>query len=505
MKKSISLFSLIFIFLLSLEVYSQTKPDIDMIDNAIVVVMIYDYKGNQLGHGSGFIIDEMGTVITNYHVIKGASSLKIKIDINGYKEIYEVEKIISGDPSKDLAKISIKNPYSKKFPYLILSKTFPTKGEDCWAIGTPADEKYMNTVSKGLISNIDKYSDPKILQTNAEITNGSSGGALINSKGEVIGVTTAGDGSKDGARASINFAVWIGEIYNLPHINKKSVVDPASIPCQLGFYTNSPYIGYVYFYIDQIYIGSFTKYFQNNLTPNCGDYGTITRYLYAGTHTYQIYYASTRQWSYGSITLSPGQCQIFKVGGNNPSQTSYPYYNYNKISNNNKKDYSKIKDYRFMLGTRLSSINFITYVKDGKYGVQGFWGLQKSENGEDTRRKETRIIQKYGVDIRRVFRSDKKWSHFYFGPSFRIIHSKLNIDSTSLNSSFGPVWGSRTQKGNQFFFNGRTGVEFVFFNWFALNLDAGIGYLTGDYFPGYLTKKRDKLWGDIELVIGIRF
>jgi hypothetical protein len=502
MKKSILRFTLLFAFSFSCKIYSQTTPNIDKVDNSVVVVMIYDYKGNQVGHGSGFIIDDKGTVITNYHVVKGASSLKVKIDNNGYKETYEVENIISGDPSKDLAKISLKNPYSKKFPFLTLSKTFPTKGEDCWAIGTPADEKYMNTVSKGLISNIDQYSDPKMLQTNAEITHGSSGGALINSKGEVIGVTSAGDGTEDGARASINFAIWIGEINNLPSINKKSVVDPVSIPCQLGFYTNSPYTGYVYFYIDGIYVGSFSKYFQNNFTPTCGDDGTITRYLYAGAHTYQVYYASTGQWYYGTITLSPGQCQMFKVGGNTPTQTYYPSYN----NNSNDNDYSKIKDYRFMIGTGFTSIKFMTYFKEGKYGVQGFWGRRKFEQGDVSSRKQTAIVQKYGVDFRRVFRSDKRWTHFYLGPSFRIINTKLKVDSTSyVGYPLNYVSGSRTQKENQIFLNGRVGAEFVFFNWFAINLDAGLGYLTGDYFPGYLTKKGDKLWGDMELVIGIRF
>ncbi len=501
MKNNVLKYALIITLSIGSKLFAQIKPDIDKIDNAVVVVMIYDYKGNQVGHGSGFIIDDKGTVVTNYHVVKGASSLKVKIDNNGFKEVYEVENILSGDASKDLAKISIKNLYSKKFPYLTLSKTFPSKGEDCWAIGTPADEKYMNTVSRGLVSNIDQYSNPKILQTNAEITHGSSGGALINAKGEVIGVTSAGDGTEDGARASINFAIWIGELNNLTPINKKTVVDPASIPCQLGFYTNSPYTGYVYFYIDGIYVGSFSKYFQNNYTPTCGDDGTITRYLYAGTHSYQVYFVSTGQWYNGTITLSPGQCQMFRVGGVTPSQTYYP-----SSSNNSDNNYSQIKDYRFMLGTGFTSVKFITYFKDGKYGIQGFWGRRKFEQGDVSSRKQTAIVQKYGVDFRRVFRSDKRWTHFYLGPSLRVINTKLKIDSTSyVGFPLNYVSGSRTQKENQIFINGRAGAEFVFFNWFAINLDFGLGYLTGNYFPGYLTKKNDKLWGDIDLVIGIRF
>ena len=115
MKKEILKFAVLFVFSISLKLNAQTKPDIDKVDNAVVVVMIYDYRGNQVGHGSGFLIDDKGTVVTNYHVVKGASTLKVKIDNNGYKEVYEIDNILSGDASKDLAKISLKNPSSKNF------------------------------------------------------------------------------------------------------------------------------------------------------------------------------------------------------------------------------------------------------------------------------------------------------------------------------------------------------------------------------------------------------
>jgi hypothetical protein len=304
---------LIAILGLNVKVLSQIKPDIEKIDDAVVLVLIYDYYGSLLGHGSGFIIDSKGIVATNYHVIKGAHSLKVRLDRNGTKTDYNVNSILSGDEHKDLAKISIENPNGVIFPFLNFAKTKPNKGDDCWAIGTPADPIYMNTVSKGLVSNIDFTSSPKTLQTNAEITHGSSGGALLNSRGEVIGITSAGDETKDGSRASINFAIWIDELYNLPAINKKSIIDPKSIPCQLSFYTNNPYTGFVYLYIDGYYVGSFSKYFQNNYTPKCGEEGTITRYLYSGTHTCQVYNASLNMWSQGQVILEPGECQVFRV------------------------------------------------------------------------------------------------------------------------------------------------------------------------------------------------
>jgi hypothetical protein len=468
---------------------AQTKPDIEKLDDAVVLVMIYDYKGNFVGHGSGFIIDNKGTVVTNYHVVKGAFSLKVRVDNNGVKTDYDVENILSGDQSKDLAKISLKNPYATVFPFLPLAKTYPSKGDDCWAIGTPADPKYMNTVSKGLISNIDLNSDPKVLQTNAEITHGSSGGALINSKGEVIGITSAGDVSDDGARASINFAIWIGELNNLPIINKKSIVDPTSIPCQLGFYTNSPYTGNVYLYIDGIYVGSFSKYFQNNYTPTCGEDGTITRNLYSGTHFYQVYFANTGQWYYGTVTLNPGQCQIYRVGGVTPTYTQTPFY-YTK-------DYRGIKDYKFLLGTNVfRSINFLYYFNDGKYGVQAFWYRNKDILDNNNSYVKTTVTQNYGVDLRRVFRPEKRWSHLYIGPSVRLLNTKTNTDSTVyVGFPLNYVSGNKKTNQSQLFLNARVGVEFVIFNRLAINFDIGAGYLTG--------KKRLNM--DADLVLGYRF
>lgn len=302
------------LLLFSMKSIAQS-PNIDKLDDAVVLVLIYDYEGNKIGHGSGFFIDDKGTVVTNYHVIENAYSLKVNTDINGLKKTYDVELISKASESKDLAILTITNSESRLFPYLTLAKNYPSKGEDCWAIGTPASELYMNTVSKGLVSNIITSTSPIIIQTNAEITHGSSGGALINSKGEVIGITSAGDLTEDGARANINFAIWVGELNDLQVINKNSVIKPTEIPCKLAFFTNNPFAGDVYLYVNNVYIGNFTKYFQNNYTPNCGESGTITLNLYAGEYYYQVYYASINQWSYGKIVLEPGECKMYKVKG----------------------------------------------------------------------------------------------------------------------------------------------------------------------------------------------
>jgi len=498
---------LLFVFLFNGKLKAQTKPDIDKVDNAVVIVMIYDYQGNYVGHGSGFVIDDKGTVVTNYHVVKGASSLKVKIDNNGYKEVYDVENIISGDESKDLVKISLKNSSSKKFPFLTLSKTFPAKGDDCWAIGTPADEKYMNTVSRGLISNIDKFSTPKMLQTNAEITHGSSGGVLINNKGEVIGVTSAGDGTEDGARASINFAIWIGELNVLSPINKKSIVDPSSIPCQLSFYTNSPYTGSVYFYIDGNYVGSFSKYFQNNYTPTCGDDGTITRYLYSGTHTYQVYYVSIGKWYYGTIALNPGQCQIFKVGGLSPSNNTGNFYNYSVYSREKIEDRGTSK---WFIATGFSFVEtgrglplplFVEKYISDKYSLRGNIQWIKRDSDKSAGINYSNKYFGIGFDYKKIFSSPYRWNWFLAATcNYRFVNIRHEIYETTFPTGGGnnfpiTVDNSYNENKNHFFTGIRFGGDRYSGQRCYITWDLGLGY--NSFHKG--------ISSDMNLLIGYRF
>jgi thiol-disulfide isomerase/thioredoxin len=200
--------------------FGQTSLDIETLDDAVFLIVFLDENEEYVAHGSGFLIDSKGTAVSNYHVLELLNdfSCKIFLNVNGKEFSFTIDKIIAADKEIDLVKFSLKNFNNIVFPFLRIAKKLPKKGQDCWAIGTPDHLKYMNTVSRGLISNIDSSSSTKILQTNAEIANGSSGGALLNSLGEVIGVTSAGGASEDAARASINFAVWIGELYKLPKV-----------------------------------------------------------------------------------------------------------------------------------------------------------------------------------------------------------------------------------------------------------------------------------------------
>ena len=287
------------------------KPNIEMVDDAVVLVNIYDYNEKYLGHGSGFIIDSKGTVVTNYHVIQNAYLIKITTEVNGIKTTYGISEISKADKQKDIAILKVNNTTNKKFRYLKIAKSPPKKGDNCWAIGTPADPEYMNTVSEGLVSNIRFSENPKIIQTNAEITHGSSGGALINSAGEVIGITSSGLGTKDGARASINFAIWIDEINYLKIVHKRRIPKEKVIPGKVCFYSPEIIYDQPRIWIDGVFIGGLFKSFSKK--PACGAIGTLTPNLSPGKHYYYIYFPKSGSYINSTLYVTSGSCWHFKV------------------------------------------------------------------------------------------------------------------------------------------------------------------------------------------------
>lgn len=150
--------------------------------------------------GSGFFIDN-GVVVTNYHLIEGQSSIEIKLQ-NGEK--YDVKYIIGYNESLDIAILSIPAETAS----LPISYYSPKVGEDVYAIGSPFG--LTDTLTNGIVSRVPNASDNvKYIQTNAAISSGNSGGPLINSYGEVIGINafTLESGQ------NLNFAVDINQIY----------------------------------------------------------------------------------------------------------------------------------------------------------------------------------------------------------------------------------------------------------------------------------------------------
>jgi hypothetical protein len=158
---------------------------IKRIKPSVVIVFAYDNKGDFLQLGSGFFISQNGDIITNYHVIQGASSAEIK---TADEKTYPITYIVAGDEQNDIIRLSVNIPSQYVYP-LSLSKTIPEVGERIIVYGSPLGLE--NTVSDGIVSAIRDVPDfGKVIQITAPISPGSSGSPVLNMQGEVIGIAS---------------------------------------------------------------------------------------------------------------------------------------------------------------------------------------------------------------------------------------------------------------------------------------------------------------------------
>lgn len=154
--------------------------------DSTVVVLSFDRRGDMLGQGSGFIVSPDGVVATNYHVIESAYEVFIRL-ANG--KSYQDTTLIAGYPDFDIAILKIEE--AEPFNYVFFGDSDEVQiGEQVLAIGSPLGLE--NTISDGVISGKRDIGDITLLQITAPISSGSSGGALLNMKGEIIGITSIG-------------------------------------------------------------------------------------------------------------------------------------------------------------------------------------------------------------------------------------------------------------------------------------------------------------------------
>ena len=174
-------------------------------------------KERLAGTGSGVIISPDGYIVTNNHVINGASSVQVTLNNN---QTYKAE-IIGSDSSSDIALLKIKAP--EKLPFLSFADSDNTQiGEWVLAVGNPFN--LTSTVTAGIISakarNLGNQYNGKIesyIQTDAAVNSGNSGGALVNLNGDLIGINTA--------IASANTGTFVGYSFAVPSNIAKKVVE----------------------------------------------------------------------------------------------------------------------------------------------------------------------------------------------------------------------------------------------------------------------------------------
>jgi Do/DeqQ family serine protease len=169
----------------------------------------YGFQGGQMqqqeqvGTGSGVVISEDGYIVTNNHVVKDASEIEITLN---NKKTYKA-KLVGTDSKMDIALLKI--DASEKLPYSVFADSDAVKiGEWVLAVGNPYN--LTSTVTAGIVSakarNLDTNGIQSFIQTDAAVNPGNSGGALVNTRGELIGINTM-ISSQTGSYIGYSFAV----------------------------------------------------------------------------------------------------------------------------------------------------------------------------------------------------------------------------------------------------------------------------------------------------------
>src|SRR5213082_1973008 len=200
---------------INVRIYRQASP---AVANILTKATEYDFFMDPVpveGAGSGFIIDPRGYILTNYHVVEGAQSIEVVLG----DQSRHAAKYIGADQRNDVALIKI-DPKGKQLAALKLGDSSAIQvGQKVLAIGNPFG--FQSTLTTGVVSAVGRTVQTsqstfidEAIQTDAAINRGNSGGPLINSHGEVIGINSA-IYTPSGTTAGIGFAIPINTAKNI--------------------------------------------------------------------------------------------------------------------------------------------------------------------------------------------------------------------------------------------------------------------------------------------------
>jgi len=167
-------------------------------------------QGGGTATGSGFVIDEDGHIVTNAHVVEGASEVRVTLGEDG--DVYDAE-VLGADPSTDVAVIRVDAPEDVLVPLQLGDSSRVVVGDPAIAIGNPFGLD--RTATAGIVSAVQReirapngFTITEAIQTDAPINPGNSGGPLLDSSGRVIGINSQIE-SPAGGNVGIGFAVPI--------------------------------------------------------------------------------------------------------------------------------------------------------------------------------------------------------------------------------------------------------------------------------------------------------
>jgi serine protease Do len=175
------------------------------------VVIIVNYQGETaVSLGSGFVLDAGGhiVIVTNAHVVQGASSLKVRT-YDGRSSI--LTSAITVDEGRDIALLPVPQVFAG-IPGLRLAESPPKVGDAVFAVGVPQGLTF--TFTKGIVSQFRRNFRPygSVVQTDANISGGSSGGPLVDRNARVVGVNTLASRATVEEAHNLNFAVSAEEV-----------------------------------------------------------------------------------------------------------------------------------------------------------------------------------------------------------------------------------------------------------------------------------------------------
>lgn len=177
----------------AVEIAKKVSPAVVGVSVKSMVRDNYSVITEQDGIGSGFIINEEGYIITNYHVISGAQ--QVKVILSDGTEVNA--KVVNYDSEQDIAVVKITDNIKVPGVVELGDSSQVQSGEDVIAIGNPLGKEFSSSVTKGIVSNANRKLETDAgkqvdyIQTDAAISPGNSGGPLINSNGQVIGINAA--------------------------------------------------------------------------------------------------------------------------------------------------------------------------------------------------------------------------------------------------------------------------------------------------------------------------
>jgi S1-C subfamily serine protease len=199
------------------EIYKRSAPGVVQITATSNSVNPFGSESQPRALGSGFVFDKAGYIITNYHVIAGARSIQVTFSDNRSIDA----RLVGSDPSTDIAVLKVNTTSGALTPLALGDSDAVDVGDSVVAIGNPFG--LSRSVTAGIVSAIQRqitapagYAIDHVIQTDAAINHGNSGGPLLNARGEVIGVNAQIEtGGVDQGNVGVGFAVPSNTVKNV--------------------------------------------------------------------------------------------------------------------------------------------------------------------------------------------------------------------------------------------------------------------------------------------------